>query len=243
MNTNVKIVLVIVALVLGGLFIRYQGQNASSTSLESDSGMQLSDIEIEQMQQNEGGDEIMANNKTNTGNSAKMAAPKMEIDENAQYTAVLKTTKGDITIELTAQETPVTVNNFVVLANKGFYDGTKFHRVIEEFMIQGGDPAGNGTGGPGYTFADEITPAEFDSAGILAMANRGPNTNGSQFFITLAPTPWLNGNHTIFGRVTEGMEVVEAIEGVEKSISPSGELSIPVEDIILETVEIQSTAQ
>lgn len=161
-------------------------------------------------------------------------APAMEIDEKAQYTAVLKTNKGAITVELYAQDTPVTVNNFVVLAQKGFYNGTIFHRVIKDFMIQGGDPDGVGTGGPGYKFADEFTPMEFDSAGILAMANSGPDTNGSQFFITHAPTPWLNGRHTIFGKVTEGMDVVDAIALVD--VGPNDK---PTTDVVLESVTIE----
>lgn len=138
--------------------------------------------------------------------------------------ATIATNKGNIIVQLEYQKTPVTVANFVSLIEgknpyvtneklkgKPFYDGLKFHRVIADFMIQGGDPSGNGTGGPGYAFKDEITDAKFDKAGILAMANSGPATNGSQFFITHKDTPWLNGNHTIFGYVTEGMNVVNSI--------------------------------
>lgn len=159
-------------------------------------------------------------------------APAMEIDETAQYTALIKTNMGNMTVEL-SKDTPVTVNNFVVLANKGFYDGTIFHRVIKDFMIQGGDPDGRGTGGPGYMFEDEFTPAEFDGPGILAMANSGPDTNGSQFFITHAATPWLNGAHTIFGTVTEGMEVVNKI--AETEVGPGDK---PTTDVVIETIEI-----
>ena len=137
--------------------------------------------------------------------------------------ATIETTKGNITVQLTYKATPVTVANFISLAEgtntvvgeqfkgKHFFDGLKFHRVIADFMIQGGDPAGNGSGGPGYAFKDEITDAKFDKAGILAMANSGPATNGSQFFITHKDTPWLNGKHTIFGYVTKGQDVVNAI--------------------------------
>lgn len=160
-------------------------------------------------------------------------APDMEINENALYTATLKTSMGDIVIALTAKDTPMTVNNFVVLARQGFYDGTIFHRVIKDFMIQGGDPDGNGTGGPGYMFDDEFTSEEFDGPGIVAMANRGPDTNGSQFFITHAETPWLNGKHTIFGRVTKGMDVVDAIANVQV-----GAQDKPVKDVIVESIEI-----
>lgn len=140
------------------------------------------------------------------------APPEMSIDPEAIYIATLQTEKGDIVIELFAEKAPVTVNSFVFLADKGYYDHTTFHRVIPDFMAQGGDPTGTGTGGPGYTFEDEVHAGlRFDSPGYLAMANRGSNTNGSQFFITYAPVPWLNGQHTIFGKVVEGMDVVEAL--------------------------------
>jgi peptidyl-prolyl cis-trans isomerase B (cyclophilin B) len=121
---------------------------------------------------------------------------------SAQLTATMKTTKGDIRLRLFPDDAPLTVMNFVNLSKKGFYNGLTFHRVIPNFMIQGGDPKGNGTGGPGYAFKDEFSPnLHFDKAGLLAMANSGPNTNGSQFFITHGPTPWLDGKHTIFGEV------------------------------------------
>jgi len=124
----------------------------------------------------------------------------------------IETTKGTIEAELYAKEVPKTVNNFVTLAKKGFYDGIIFHRVIPKFMIQTGDPTGTGTGGPGYQFADEFSPnLKHDGPGVLSMANSGPNTNGSQFFITDAATPWLNGKHSVFGRVTQGIDIVSAI--------------------------------
>ena len=134
--------------------------------------------------------------------------PQMTIDPQKSYTAIFKTAKGDITIELYADKAPKTVNNLVFLAKEGFYDNTTFHRVIDGFMAQGGDPTGTGRGGPGYRFEDEFDPSlRFDEAGILAMANAGPNTNGSQFFITYGPTPHLNNRHTIYGKVTEGLDV------------------------------------
>lgn len=124
----------------------------------------------------------------------------------------LSTTKGDIKISLYPDKTPVTVANFVNLAQRGYYDGLSFHRVINEFMVQGGDPSGNGTGGPGYKFQDEfVSTLKHDRPGILSMANAGPGTNGSQFFITHVPTPWLDGKHTVFGHVTSGMDVVNSI--------------------------------
>ncbi len=127
-------------------------------------------------------------------------------------TAVIKTAKGDIHITLFPKEAPLTVANFVNLAQRGYYDGLKFHRVMADFMIQGGDPTGTGRGGPGYKFKDEFSPKHrHDSAGMLSMANAGPGTNGSQFFITHKATPWLNDKHTIFGKVTSGQSVVDSI--------------------------------
>jgi peptidyl-prolyl cis-trans isomerase B (cyclophilin B) len=137
----------------------------------------------------------------------------LQIDLKKRYTATLKTNRGDIVLDLFAAQTPVTVNNFVSLARDGFYNGVTFHRVINDFMIQGGDPDGTGRGGPGYTFRDEIVGTlKHDKPGVLSMANAGPGTNGSQFFITHVPTPWLNGKHTVFGQVIEGQDVVNAIE-------------------------------
>jgi cyclophilin family peptidyl-prolyl cis-trans isomerase len=140
------------------------------------------------------------------------APPAMQIDPESIYLATLKTEKGDIVVELFADKAPTTVNNFVFLAREGFYDNTTFHRVIPGFVVQGGDPTGTGTGGPGYRFADEFHPdLTHDSAGVLSMANAGADTNGSQFFITLAPTPNLDGRHAVFGRVVDGMDVLTTI--------------------------------
>ena len=126
--------------------------------------------------------------------------------------AVFTTSKGEIRIRLAAEGAPMTVANFVNLAQRGYYDGLKFHRVIDNFMVQGGDPDGTGMGGPGYNFGDEFGPGlRHDSAGVLSMANAGPGTNGSQFFITHGPTPHLDGKHSVFGKVTSGQEVVDAI--------------------------------
>jgi cyclophilin family peptidyl-prolyl cis-trans isomerase len=138
--------------------------------------------------------------------------PETVIDPKKKYTATLSTDKGDIVLELFADKTPKTVNNFVFLAKEGFYDGTIFHRVIPDFMVQGGDPTGRGTGGPGYRFADEFDPSlKHNKPGIFSMANAGPGTNGSQFFITHVPTPWLDGKHSIFGQVISGMDVLLSI--------------------------------
>ncbi|MGH2747868.1 MAG: peptidylprolyl isomerase [Actinomycetota bacterium] len=167
--------------------------------------------------------------------------------------ATFVTTKGSFTARLMPDHAPITVANFADLASgrrewrdprdgqkktAPLYDGTVFHRVIPDFMVQGGDPEGTGRGGPGYRFEDECPPGgpKFDRSGLLAMANAGPNTNGSQFFVTMAATPWLNDKHTIFGEITEGMDVVEAIATVE-----TGPEDRPVEDIVIERVEIEES--
>ncbi len=138
------------------------------------------------------------------------APPSMLIDTNKQYTAIIKTVKGDLVLELFASDAPITVNNFVFLAREGFYDGTTFHRVIPDFMAQGGDPTGTGAGNPGYFFTDEFTERTH-IAGALSMANSGANTNGSQFFITYTPQHHLDGKHTVFGQLIQGMDVLEKI--------------------------------
>jgi cyclophilin family peptidyl-prolyl cis-trans isomerase len=145
--------------------------------------------------------------------------------------ATMSTNHGDITIELFDEDAPKTVQNFKDLANKGFYDGLSFHRVIKDFMIQGGCPQGTGTGGPGYTFEDEFNDHKIER-GALAMANAGPNTNGSQFFLVTADAaPWLDGKHTVFGRVTDGMDVVDKLEATETDRGDR-----PVEDLRIESV-------
>jgi len=147
--------------------------------------------------------------------------------------ATLQTSKGAIAIELFDDDAPKTVENFRTLAQKGFYDGVVFHRVIPDFMIQGGDPTGTGSGGPGYEFEDEINDNKI-VRGALAMANRGPGTNGSQFFIVTAEAcPWLDGKHTVFGRVSDGMDVVDAISGVDTDAGDR-----PRDDVKIERVEL-----
>ncbi len=143
--------------------------------------------------------------------------PEMQIDTEKSYGVVIETDKGNIELDLYPQDAPKTVNNFVFLAREGFYDGVLFHRVINNFMIQGGDPTGTGSGGPGYKFEDEIqgNPLKHET-GVISMANAGPNTNGSQFFITHAPQPHLNGKHTVFGKVVVGQDVVDSIQEGDK---------------------------
>ncbi len=144
--------------------------------------------------------------------------PAMEIDSKKSYTATFKTDKGDIVAQLFADKVPGTVNNLVFLARQGFYDNTIFHRVIDNFMVQGGDPTGTGSGGPGYDFADEFHPdLKHDKQGVLSMANAGPNTNGSQFFITHRETPWLDNKHSVFGQVIGGMDVLMSIPARDPS--------------------------
>jgi peptidyl-prolyl cis-trans isomerase B (cyclophilin B) len=146
--------------------------------------------------------------------------PAMQIDAAKNYHVSIETNRGTIELELYPQHAPQTVNNFVFLAGQGFYDGVTFHRVIGDFMIQTGDPTGTGRGGPGYRFEDECkgNPLKHER-GVISMANAGPNTNGSQFFITHVPTPHLNGKHTVFGRVTKGGDVVDAIEQGDVMVS------------------------
>jgi len=173
------------------------------------------------------------------GEKFKKSAHKEDLD---RATAVFKTTMGEFSIELFAKECPETVWNFINLAEgrqettkEGpFYNGLIFHRVIDNFMIQGGCPDSRGTGGPGYRFEDECTSElKHDTEGVLSMANAGPGTNGSQFFITLVPTPHLDGRHTVFGKIVEGMDVVKKI-----GQTPTGMMDRPVEDIVIESVTI-----
>jgi Peptidyl-prolyl cis-trans isomerase (rotamase) - cyclophilin family len=161
--------------------------------------------------------------------------PTGTLDLTKSHSARFKTERGEIACELFAADAPLTVENFANLARAGFYDGTTFHRVIGGFMAQGGDPTGTGTGGPGYSFRDELSvKRRHDGPGVLSMANAGPNTNGSQFFLTLAATPHLDGRHTVFGRVTSGMDVLRSIRERDPMRDPK-----PGDRI--ETIEIQES--
>lgn len=181
---------------------------------------------------------LIAGCSGNTGNSSNQPAPEStpkQTTTKKNSVAKFETSKGNFTVELFEDKAPVTTKNFIDLVNKKFYDGLIFHRVIDGFMIQGGDPKGNGTGGPGYTIKDEFHPdLKHDSAGILSMANAGPNTGGSQFFITLAPTPWLDNKHAVFGKVVAGLDVVQGIGKVK-----TGSMDKPVEDVVIKKITIE----
>lgn len=163
------------------------------------------------------------------GNSAK------KVTNASEQIAVFNTSMGSFEVKLANRYAPKTVENFVKLVNKGFYNGVIFHRVIDNFMIQGGDPTGTGMGGPGYVIKDEFSPnLKHDSEGVLSMANAGPNTGGSQFFITLAPTPWLDGHHAVFGKVIKGMDVVHAIGHVKTNATDA-----PLKPVIINSIVIK----
>lgn len=193
--------------------------------------------------------DVKLNNNAETTNSAERkettvsstktytSAPAMQIDVSKNYTAIMETSKGAMKFKLFASETPITVNNFVFLSQENFYNGTKFHRIIKDFMIQGGDPLGNGTGGPGYKFNDESITRDY-TRGILAMANSGPNTNGSQFFIMTRDTP-LPKNYVIFGEMVAGDDILTAIAETPVVNNAQGENSKPIEEVIINKIEIK----
>ena len=168
------------------------------------------------------------------------APPAMTLDDSKSYSATIKTNHGDINVELFSADVPVTVNNFVFLAKEGFYKNGQFHRVIKDFMIQGGCPTGDGTGGPGYRFQDEPVTRSYVK-GTLAMANAGPNTNGSQFFIVHGADVGLPPNYTIFGNVTSGIDVLDAIATSPVTTGRSGEPSTPTTALEINDVEIQES--
>ncbi len=172
------------------------------------------------------------------GKPQRSAAPAMVIDSEKAYSARFETSLGGFTVELLPKEAPVTVNNFVCLARAGFFEGTVYHRIIEDFMVQSGDPTGTGRGGPGYRFQDELPTTRTYERGTLAMANAGPDTNGSQFFVCVTDQPRLPKDYTIFGRVTEGMESVDAVAAVPVEAGGSGEPSSPIDPVTITSVTI-----
>lgn len=221
-NTGLLILFLFPILLAGALYLNSSKTNSQSATNEEVAG-------------------YTTDNTTRTAEPSITTLPQptteaMDIDKSKKYTATLKTTAGDIVIELNTQQTPITANNFITLAKKNFYNNTIFHRVIKGFMIQGGDPKGNGTGGPGYKFNDEPFEGEY-TRGTIAMANAGPNTNGSQFFI-MHQDYALPKNYVIFGKVVQGLEVVDAIANSEVETSSSGESSKPVKPTVVQTVVI-----
>jgi len=215
------IVLIIFLFLVGTLSIRKMSKNTTQKPINK--------TNINYQQKEESMPASLSANK-------KMNQPEIIIDQNKKYEATLHTSVGDITLSLNTKETPVTANNFIYLAKNQFYDNTIFHRVIDGFMIQGGDPRGDGTGGPGYQFADEDFSGEY-KRGTIAMANSGPNTNGSQFFI-MHQNYALQPNYVIFGQVISGLEVVDKIATAQVTNSFSGELSKPVEPVTINSITI-----
>jgi cyclophilin family peptidyl-prolyl cis-trans isomerase len=224
-----------------GLALIFSLNNAKPNSQNLDDINNIPEIEIDDLEQ-----QVVSNKKQEQDYSMPatlsanktLAKPQMLIDSNKNYSVTLNTEQGSIVIQLDTKNTPITSNNFVYLAQQGFYDGTIFHRIIDGFMIQGGDPRGDGTGSPGYRFDDEDFTGEYQR-GTVAMANSGPNTNGSQFFIMHQDFN-LPKNYIIFGQVVEGIEVVDAIATAPVTMSLSGERSRPVEPVVVESAVVSN---
>ena len=238
-----SIIFILASLVLGGaLIFGLNKMRTNGPKLEENSNVsQLNDLQsassqkLEDSVENKNQEEERTMPATLSANQA-LSKPAMTIDQDKTYLVTLNTTQGPIVIQLDSQNTPVTSNNFVYLVEKGFYNKTIFHRTIEGFMIQGGDPRGDGTGSPGYRFDDEDFVGEY-TRGTVAMANSGPNTNGSQFFIMHQDSP-LPKNYVIFGQVVEGIEVVDAIATAPVGMSLSGEKSRPINPIMIESASV-----
>lgn len=231
--------LVIVILILAGVGVfsylyitRKSGENPKTTTATSATSGELVEKNDDKLQ--------TETEKPQVGKPTDiMENTEMKIDPSKKYTALVNTTEGEMTLELNVKATPITASNFIKLANKGFYDGTIFHRVIKDFMIQGGDPTGTGRGGPGYQFADEKFSGEYER-GTLAMANAGPNTNGSQFFIMHKDVP-LPKNYVIFGKLTKGLDTLDKIAETPVVESGSGEKSKPVTPVKIISVKISES--
>lgn len=225
---NCILVLLMLTLILVGC-----GEAEPEEASEQDAGSNTqSQVETQQ--------EVAENTPTEESQTMEQwtSPPEMQLEEGVDYQAVLSTSKGEITVDLLESDVPLTANNFVFLARQNFYDGVPFHRIVQDFMIQTGDPTGTGRGGPGYRFEDEAVVGDY-TRGTVAMANAGPNTNGSQFFIMLKDySGRLPKNYTIFGKVTEGMDVVDAIAATPVVAGPSGEVSKPTETVTIDNVEI-----
>lgn len=226
-----KVILIIIAVAIIG--VAFFKNSLTKPASQNSSAQPSTDNQPAVSEKNQTADSSVANS---TVTNEVKGASTMIIDVNKSYQAILSTTEGDITIDLNVKTTPITANNFVSLAKKNFYDNTIFHRVIKGFMIQGGDPKGDGTGGPGYKFDDEPFQGEY-TRGTVAMANAGPNTNGSQFFI-MHQDYALPKNYVIFGKVTQGLDVVDKIAEAPTQSSASGEDSKPVAPVTVKSVRI-----
>ena len=247
---HLLIILVLVGALVGGFFYAVESKNKDNQTNQDTATPSLEQIALDKnsVQPPTNADQNQPPSPTTKAPSPAPAPTPvslpitfkqpfaMTIDKHKKYSATLKTSVGEIVIDFTAAATPITVNNFVSLAEKHFYDKTIFHRVIKGFMIQGGDPKGDGTGGPGYRFDDESFKGEY-TRGAVAMANAGPNTNGSQFFIMHGDVA-LPKNYVIFGHVVKGIEIVDAIAAAPVTESVSGEPSQPVTPVVVKAVEI-----
>jgi len=227
--------LVVLALILSGCSGNQQSEGVPKNSAERPPAENSALDKLSVSTPRNGNNQEQQNPGESTSINTKQPPP-MRIDQNKNYSAVLKTTAGEITIALDVKKTPITANNFVTLARDNFYNGTIFHRVIKGFMIQGGDPNGNGSGGPGYKFADESFEGDY-TRGTVAMANSGPNTNGSQFFIMHQDYDLLK-NYVIFGHVSAGLETVDKIATADVTDNGMGEKSKPINPVVIQSVEI-----
>jgi cyclophilin family peptidyl-prolyl cis-trans isomerase len=245
MKQNIIIAVVFIIALLGIYFISDNSVSAPSKDIQNQTGKEIENNKDQLADIN-----VQTNQISSSSAMAVASATMVEADTKAKIinknktmqTIIMKTNKGDITLELNAAITPNTVANFVKLANDKFYDGVKFHRVIKGFMIQSGDPNSKndnakntwGMGSPGYKFADEIVAGNSNVAGTISMANSGPNTNGSQFFINTVNNSFLDGKHTVFGKVVSGQDIVQAIEGVK-----TGEADRPADSVIIQSIIVQ----
>jgi peptidylprolyl isomerase len=221
-------------LVVAGLVVLLKGVGSTAATTKSaviGSATEKPVVAVTNLAKKE--DPVVENQKLTVEQKLKVTAPTESVDTSKKYTVTLKTSLGDIVFALDAETRPKTVSNFVYLARLGFYDGVIFHRVINGFMIQGGDPLGTGTGGPAYKFADELTAPNSNAKGTISMANAGPNTNGSQFFINLVDNRYLDTKHTVFGKVVSGMDVVENI-----GKTPVDQTDRPITPVVIDSAEV-----
>jgi cyclophilin family peptidyl-prolyl cis-trans isomerase len=238
MNKTATILIIIALVALGGFIYLQSRPQPEPLELPTEATESTTDADVQGLTTQ---NDSQTEQNPNTMNQPKQypSPPEIQIDSSKTYTAVLQTSKGTLTLELNTKDTPITTNNFIFLAKEGFYDNTRFHRIISGFMIQGGDPKGDGTGGPGYKFEDEKFSGSY-TRGTIAMANAGPNTNGSQFFI-MHQNYQLPPNYTIFGQLIgeESFKTLDAIAASPVTLSPMGEQSAPTEDTIIESIEIE----